>query len=90
MTFVSASPQGTEQARLDHHQCVWCGTTLGPQHVDDTFCCFDHQGMWHRWRNGHALEASTTRPSLIEQMTREYEQALAHTNPDIATDTPTT
>lgn len=75
MTNVSALPQDATDRRLAHHQCVWCGTNLDTHHVDDTFCTAEHQTAWHRWINGHALEAGTTRPSLIDQMTREYEQA---------------
>jgi hypothetical protein len=89
MTLLSALSQATAQARMDNHQCVWCGTTLGTHHVDDTFCTSDHQVAWHRWTNGHPLAAATATPSLIEQMTREYEQALARTQAQgipIATD----
>lgn len=76
MTLLSALDQAAVDRRLVHHQCVWCGTPLHHQHPSDLYCTADHQTAWHRWVNGHALEADTRRPSLIEQMTREYEATM--------------
>jgi hypothetical protein len=87
MTLLSALDHGAIDRRLAHHQCVWCGTPLHDQHPSDEYCCSEHQVAWHRWTNGHPLTDTHTRPSLIEQMTHEYEQrTYPHTHTDQHTD----
>jgi hypothetical protein len=41
-------------ARLDAHQCVWCGIPLATPGDVVVFCDDSHQGAWLTSRNGSA------------------------------------